>query len=696
MTTPKAISSSVARNPVFTPSLSAKCLGELTAPRTLVAGGTLGAMMLAGASLPVSIIAGGVALGSQKLFTKVVSGGDVLRPVVFVAADHLAEPQIQGGLPTLTIPPVLEALNAMQTEDSVLAKKCLQSILNYENYFNVLGVSNGILVADLIKTIRRLRPGQQIALPFSWMNIKSGGHIIIGSIERKKNRNFIVRVHNGGDGLLGSHHWKKDAETGCRLYQTTLEIDDVSKARIAPFIKQITSLHAFRLSHDSAAVYQSLLLLDGRILPPNSDQRFWSREQRGQSCSGYSVKCFLRTLLMPQSFQEFERHFLSQSAARLKTGIETGWFWEATSEHRSTYAEIRSKLLRLGEDSQDLIENVKTTRLAQISLNIGKSFWHLFFQKAGERVYFDDSIRIINLRQFHKLNMAFRKVIPVADKIEAAKVAEAQGFDSAQWQSKAGDRARKLLRNYSRLSRAYAQFSKEFRQLRTSLDRSEISREDLSKLNRYAALILDQTCHGPLDSQWKQTTGLFFGALFPYIKYRITDSGAQQLLQAVVCLKQNKMREARVILEQVYARVEALSHVSPELAEQYEYVMIDIFRGRAPKTLEEMELHAAVGVILAEVRVKLSIHIQHVKFGKERVPHLTASPNLDYCLSEYLVFRLDQEFPESPWKTSIFDHYLQSQRPINSHPKLSSLYIKQEERSRLARMLAEPAWMESV
>ena len=135
----------------FQPSFPATSLSRITAPRTMIALTTLSVTMLMGASLPISVVTTGAALLTQKFFIKVISGGDVLRSSVFTGAEHISKIDIQGGLPIITIPPLYDVLNKMGYEDAVVAKNCLESILNYENHFDYIGINNSVLVSDLIE-----------------------------------------------------------------------------------------------------------------------------------------------------------------------------------------------------------------------------------------------------------------------------------------------------------------------------------------------------------------------------------------------------------------------------------------------------------------------------------------------------------------------------------------------------------------
>ncbi|MBX9743947.1 MAG: hypothetical protein K2X08_01910, partial [Chlamydiales bacterium] len=294
----------------FQPSLLAKTLSQITAPGALAACAVLGTTIMGGASWWVAMASAGLTIAAERILADVISEG-TLRASVFIEADRLSLETVQeGGLLTITIPPVLEGLAAVPSKESRIAKNCLESILNYENYFNLLGIANHVLVSDFINKISELKPGQQIGTSFSWLGLRNGSHIILGSIERKENGRFIVRFHNGGDGLE-YHYNMTHSTTRTKLYQTTLEIDEVEEENLALFMKQVASLRAVGLNHDSSKVYEAILSLKGNILPPRKDPRFWSREQIGSSCSGFAIRCFLQTLLTPEDLTRFDLQFLS-------------------------------------------------------------------------------------------------------------------------------------------------------------------------------------------------------------------------------------------------------------------------------------------------------------------------------------------------------------------------------------------------
>jgi len=88
-------------------------------------------------------------------------------------------------------------------------------------------------------------------------------------------------------------------------------------------------------------------------LPPNSDSRYWMRNQQGYSCSGYSFLVFLQFILSTDEFSDYQKYLLDDSTQALKTGFKNGFFYERTPEHFLAYNELRSKAKRKQLPDQD-------------------------------------------------------------------------------------------------------------------------------------------------------------------------------------------------------------------------------------------------------------------------------------------------------------------------------------------------------
>lgn len=598
----------------FQPSFLARTLSQFTAPRTLVTCGALGVAILCGASIPIALGAAGIALAAQQVATKIVSGGDVLRSAVFMEAEPLSIVSVKGGLPIITIPPMLEALRLVDSPDARIAVNCLENLLNYETNFNLLGISNAPLVNELIHHVINLEPGQKTALPFSYMHPKEGGHIIIGSVEKKDGGKFIVRFHNGGQGL-NNHYNKVESATGNRLYQTTLEIDDVEEFNLIPFIHQMTSLNVFRSNHKFSDVYGSILLLKGNVLPPSSDSRLWTRAQEGMSCSGYSLRCFLLSILTPESFREFEFKFLTLATAKLKDEIENGSFWNQTSEHKIAYHELRGKLIRIGGTDPGQLENVSTSQLANVASKAQALFWSRFFSPPFfTHGMCGDEFERIGLIFYEELHSSYIRAIEsytVVNDVFKIKTDEETKADKNK-------------------------FNRLFKKFVENIDSSLFSGNDLAEIDDY---INRNAFNIPLQNIYKTS--------FSNLEFISTEENVLKLLRGVEHLKKKEYPAARKELENVYRQVESLESISSETAKEYAYAMCKMlyFLNYPAEQLEDIELRAAAAVIFAKLAEKASDK------GKE---FLKLSGIFERSLENYRKHRLEKEFPNSPWSEDIY------------------------------------------
>lgn len=692
----------------FQPSFLAKILSQTTAPRTLLAASTLGLATLMGAPLAVSAAVAAAALGAQHVVTKMLSGGDTLRSAVFVAAEHLTGPTVQGGLPHLIIPPLLKALKTMNSPDAIIARNCLEGLLNFETHFDYLGISNQALVSDLQKKIHLLKPGQKMAFPLSNVSPTLGGHVIMGSIERKMNGQFLVRYHNGGDCNSGLeyHHAKTDKETGQKCYQTTLEIDEIDEKNLPTFIKTVTSLHSFRLGHDTNKVYRAISLLNGKILPPSEDERYWSRAQYGSSCSGYAVKCLLNSLLTPENSQLFELRLLKQMTKDLKQGIQKGYFWDATTEHHLVYEELRGKLTRLGGSDPGPIENIKISYLAKAASKTQQSFWKIrvphnpllkfrsnLFPSISNPRYSPNLNPLLykffsNFEIFKDLNTDFInskvRMIRTIDRYEYERKERKINPETHQALSeimqkipdKKQEEIKPILEKSVIPSLDHAKIILKKHYL--SIDRSQFSREELLLLDKNENLIKILN-DGPFSSVrnrflfYELALTHFYLMVFPKLKYKIKDSGALQLSKAVECLKQKQLPQARELLINMYQAISSAPHLSPEQISDYIYVLIQSIHSDNPektKTIEEIELHAALALILR--KLKTNNHNSSNVIAPEIIPN---NINL-YCF-----FRIDREFPMSPWKQDILNAgFYNSTKERDEYPPkdLQTLFLEKQ------------------
>jgi len=350
----------------FRPSRCAQATAFAAAPATLTTVGILGGSALFGLSLPVSLLGGAAFLGFSQLFSRILTGGEVLRPAVFFTNDTLGdEKMIMGGFVSNNIPFYLEVLEGMDAEDANMAKSCLSSALQFERNFSDLGIGNKFLIQDLLKHINGLRPGQKTAFSLGWKNVLAISHVVFASIEREESGRFRVRLHNKGQ-ECGRHH----------NTQATLEIGEIEDKNLAVFLRKALSLRTLHLADQGRAIYNALLLLEGIFKGSSKDPKDEEKNHNGMSCSGYSIRCFLKTVLSPESFLQFEERLINQSIIRLQKRMEQGSFLDNCMEHRTAYNALCAKRPDLNITPIDVNKVSFPSRYAS---NIHSVWWNFYF-----------------------------------------------------------------------------------------------------------------------------------------------------------------------------------------------------------------------------------------------------------------------------------------------------------------------------
>ncbi len=413
--------SSVKPDPtVFKPSLPLTISSTLTSPENLIAGALAGGAALFGASLPLTMAIGGGAILLQKLFKKIVSGGEALRPAAFLSAESTSS-EIRGGVHSLIIPPVLECVKKMDTPNSKKLEKGLENILFYVQHFDYTGLTNHRLVELCKEKIRNLNPGEMIALPCSHFSPSNSGHLMIAVFERKAD-SFSVTIHNSN----GINHYEK-CDLGKSLYQTGLQIDEVQLPNLFPFIEGLSRLHSVRSKNSRDKLYRELVpALKGKFAAPSDDSRIWNKDQQGMSCSGESVKCLIRSLLTKEEYNEFKMRFFSSMVIKLEQGLESGHFWEQTADHHLILKMLKLKLMGMPKEHMekevlDILkkpDSIEPSSLAKLSKHVEKRFWDFVF---GETLIEQDKymLKVFDLLNPKinclKLNLEF---FPIEDDVE--------------------------------------------------------------------------------------------------------------------------------------------------------------------------------------------------------------------------------------------------------------------------------------
>ena len=564
---------------------------------------------------------------------------DIMKSSTFMLADYLVDGTgIDGAFYSMILPLYIEALHKITTDDAVTAKHCLQGLYHYDQYFDRLGFFNKLIIEDLIQHVLNLKPGQSTLLDFSSLSLRAP-HTMIGSIQRKDESTFIVRLHNGG---IGTHfHYKRvDPTTGNKIIQTTLEIDNVNESNISPFIKAIALQNAYRLSNRVKGIYDSLKILQGRLSPASEDARFWSRAQMGGSCTGYAIKCYLKSTLSPETFIEFEHKLLTLSTHCLRTIYNHG-LWRPDYYQHVIYEELRQKQLRLGLETPDSFDpfQLVTTKdpsnlLAEKSISfiktqIGQGF---ILPNWGALDTYEYR-RVTNLNFFNQIIASF----DVLGSLENEKGLLEQVLQAKQ-------KAKEELIKFNQ-----------------AIERTILSEADRATLDACVSSLISgfEKPHLMASGLYYSVTNhhafnlwSMFKILFPYMPYKISSQEALQLWDSLKFLMGGDLTTTRNLLEKIFPVIEAKQSISFEEARDYEYILIYALEMQAPLKLEALDLSAGFVYML----YKLHDKILPERTGTYNL--LSTSTYLSTFLERYRDYRVDREFPTSPWKRAIFDLHM--------------------------------------
>lgn len=602
----------------FQPSRTTRLMSYLTSPKTIAGAIGAGAAALAGCAAPACLVAGGAVVTIQQLFIKAVTGGKTLRSATYIQADHLARLNIQGGFRSIIIPPVLQALEKMDGINALKARNALQSFLTFEDYFDYLGINNHFLLQDFIQKVQQLQPGQLVAWTLSYMTLPPGGHVILGSIDCTEKGKYRLSIHNGGDGVESYHYCRYDKESGRKLYQTTLEIGDIELPELTTFIKAAAANQAFRRGNSAKKLYELTPVLKGKFLPPTQDPRYWLRTQMGNSCSGYSVKCFLKTILTPEEYYTIRKLFLQNSVDSLKNGLQNGWFFEKTENHEVVLKELNAKLMRLEGTEQGRTAIFKHSLAASIASNVQGKFWAGIFPMsyvaANAMKLGKDSFnfnRLLKHKFFKKLNDSYGEVV----------------------------KAREWSKNFRALENSQKAFQSELIDFYQKMDKSKFLEKEKSELENCILEIQEKgkVMKFNFDNQ-SCILARFSEIVFSKFKMDLVDPLAIKLKGVIDHLNTENFKEARAQLESAF-KLGVLNgdKLTEKQKEEYEFVLCQTLYLNESVTLEDMELRAGLAIFFKKMEFELPSFL---------------SKNIDF----YQELRLDKAFPNSSWIKMILEH----------------------------------------
>lgn len=601
-------------------SNTTKILSFISAPRQLSGALSLVATSLSGLSFPATIGFMASAIATHSLLTKMIFGGNTLRAATFLEVEHLSRLQVVGGLPSMILPLVINALNSISTNNAVVAKNALLNLLSYENHFSYLGIGNHFLIKDLLRHIKELNPQQIIVFPLSYMN-GDGGHIILGSLQRTNNDKYILRIHNGGEGLEFHYH-RYENKTGREIFQTTLEFVDIDFCELERFIPEAASIHACKLNNNAKKLYKLFLMFKSNVMPPSEDPRLWMRMQIGPSCSGYAIKCFLKFILSPSEYKQFSHNLLDLAINNLDEDFQRSWLYQ-TDNHNLVREELYAKRARIFKMPTETVEK-KVTLLSNVGRKIEKKIWGLFFplsalvsSPTGHLGCDDDSFEMMgHLPYFKSLTESFAQ-------IDANK-----NYISIQHQHLSGitNRIKPSLRNIINFRIIFETFFKELpMHLYTSQEQKKMHDIRLDLIQRTE------------DFRGYQLYSLY-KIVFKKFKFNIRESLANDLMQVVHHLKKNNFCGARQVLNNIYL---SFNNIPKELPlsqrEDYIYVICQTLYLEDSVKLDDIEIRGGLSMIF-------------LKMGLE-LPQF-----LNKHLSMYRDWRLDKSFPDSPWRQAILDY----------------------------------------
>lgn len=666
----------------FSPPLSKRIWDCVSSPSFLTAVGTTALTSLTNSSWSFCAVAVGGVLITKNLFKKIISGGDYLRPGVFLGAEGMSVTDVQGGILSLTIPPIYESLRELNTENAKIIQSCLDNILSYLNSFDYSGLGNSALIEHQQKVVARLEPGQITALPCGWFAPTVGvGHVMIVSICSKPNKKFLLKIFNAGEGAV--YHYQKSATLPddtltLEHVQVTLEIDEVRQTELQNFIADIAKLHAFRPKNSSKKLYEEIIpKLNGIILEPNKDPRLWMHPQSGNSCSGYTLKCLIKSILSVTEYKQFMSIFLSRTEEKLKNGLESPWrFWEHTSYHQITLKEIRIKLLQIENKNtlesktdsdtkisfQSLDDNVTKPigLLGCIAEKTQKKFWQAIFDPLSVLKENDPNdyleykltkLKILYLiRQNIDLRIAFSYKDPNRQVISKGKPKQCVEINSL----------------------SHKEICNAIKDIYESNNVKDISRSERVKIDKYYQEFLDE-----IEERYRPFKSLSIGLanflselFFHVVKMHDAQKApiSNQLYSAVKMFKKGEFNESFECLKKAYEQINQLKSISIEEIGGCIHVMHEFIPLAAncptqsvsnAKTLEEIEFHIANAVIFKKLSALIAdsrLSFYYISDVGSFTPLIWGNEFNRYSCLGLL------HFSKGPWKKEMEEQYHRYQK----------------------------------
>lgn len=592
------------KNANFYPSSMTKILSSITRVESLVSFSSLSVSIITGYGIfpPLAVCA--IIFTIYNLFARIVSGGAWLRSTVFSQAEHLSRMTIQGGLPTMTLPPMIQTLRKIGLYEAAM---CLQDVLNYERSCDRLGIHPHLLTQDLVASITKLPTGKMMGISLNSLEL-FGGHVMMGSIERKENSSFILRIHDGGDS--STFHYSAIDKNGRIVIQSTLEIDEIALENLIDFVRYTSTFHHFRKGNDFTKIYKAIPLLHGKILPPkNIDSSCWLIPQTGTSCSGYSFKCFLHFILSKDQLKKYECCFLESAVENIKESLFNGFLWERTKKHQIALRELSITLNSKKKLELPHIDDRETFCFNPLVEKIEHTFWSMIFpidfarcqfQQLGVNV--DDYWAVGTLPCFKLLH---ESLLQIKDK-NAVKQKHARIDDFLQ---------------------AYSDFLQQ-------MNEEAYSKDERIKLDQISAELSQGNSFSSFSSTIKEFYQLTFKKEFTLdLSHPLINS----LFECITNLKECSFQKARTLLETVMLKSRIFEESLSDQLAFLSFLTLDL---EEAVLMEEIELRAALSYFFISSKI----------------------PPPSYLLKNlqlYQNLRLDKIFRKSIWRESLKTYFLE-------------------------------------
>lgn len=343
-------------------------------------------------SAPLALLAGLSSYRLYHLFMNIVSGGPTLRGAVFTSSEQLSKSYVRGGMPTITLGPMIEALKSCTSQKALELAEALESVYQYQNSLSLIFGSTASLDDQYLDYLSTIQEGKTYVFALSTMvapapclrSYYAGSHIMAGTLERVGD-SFTVRIYNAGD---GQHYHPKRSY---RVYQTCIEAKQISWDKFCRFFKTVSKYHAMSPCNETRFIYEAFFEMKGTLSGLLDDERLNLSAQKGASCSGYSFRCLIQGQLSPSEFLEFEKNLLKQSLKKLFRDYTEGAFYRSTDEHLIAYCSLAKRYQALEPSFEPATLSIQNSWLRKMASKSQGVFWELFCPK--EQIYrFDDGL----------------------------------------------------------------------------------------------------------------------------------------------------------------------------------------------------------------------------------------------------------------------------------------------------------------